>query len=146
MKFVPRLTISGVWKIWFSELEFSVSFPWSTRNNDIAVLKHGLYIGLFSHRLVISWIQSCNSLERKMPKATNTKQLLTWLIEFVCIRHKKDEILPQQEMKAKKKNILNRTFVKDGYRMLVHWKCDICESVFGTFRQMKAHKIETHTH
>jgi len=49
-------------------------------------------------------------------------------------------------MKNKKKYALNRTFVKDRYRMLVHWKCDICEAMFGSFRQMKAHKIEIHTH
>jgi hypothetical protein len=51
-----------------------------------------------------------------------------------------------QKMKGKKKDVLNRIFVERGHTMVVTWNCDVCNSVFGTFRQLKAHKIDIHTH
>jgi hypothetical protein len=72
--------------------------------------------------------------------------MIDLLIEGLCIKLKTDKSAPQQDMKSKNINILNRTFVKEGYRTLVHWKCDICERMFGSLRQMKEHKIEIHSH
>jgi len=49
-------------------------------------------------------------------------------------------------MKSKKKHTLNLTFVEQPYRRMVNWKCNICESMFGTFGQLKMHKYEIHAH
>jgi len=63
----------------------------------------------------------------------------------LCVKDKNDE-MSQQHMKGKKKYNLNRIITENGYRTLIHWKCDICETAFRTFRQLKTHKVEFHTH
>lgn len=61
-------------------------------------------------------------------------------------KHFKIMVPPHNEMKGKKKHAVNRIIIEKGTAVLISWKCDICSSVFGSFRQLKVHKIGIHTY
>jgi hypothetical protein len=64
-----------------------------------------------------------------------------------CIKDKSEEIFPRQDLRAKKKDLLNRVILRKRYQFVVHWKCEGCHhAVFSSFQKLREHKIQVHAH